>query len=305
MKGFVWFIAGALLATFLVRSARAHLGDRIYPIYEITDEMLMEIDVRDGSVEDWEEIVGEPSVTAANLSSLPTGGRSEPVEMYDPGDLDFRIWLGWNQSRHLIFFGFVGADNRYVNEYEGTVSITSEHDSIIFMVDGDHSGGRLYNDSSWTPEERDLNFNRTHQYYNAIAATPESRHIEYPRPAFDWILSPPYADSGGRVTGEGPAISVIEFFITSFDELVWSSPEESALSALFPGRIVGFDIVVYDHDARPGEYHGVFSLSGEFSLGMFADQFVDGILIGAGTGVPGDTALESGTWGRIKASFRE
>ncbi len=40
--------------------------------------------------EDWLEIVGEPSLTASDFFGL--------FGPYDPSEVDFRIWLAWNQG---------------------------------------------------------------------------------------------------------------------------------------------------------------------------------------------------------------
>ena len=48
-------------------AAHAHIGDEIYPFYELLDEDLARIDLTDGSVEDWLDVVGEPSLTASDF----------------------------------------------------------------------------------------------------------------------------------------------------------------------------------------------------------------------------------------------
>ena len=42
----------------------AHVGDEIYFFYELLDEDLHRIDLTDASVEDWLDVLGEPSLTA-------------------------------------------------------------------------------------------------------------------------------------------------------------------------------------------------------------------------------------------------
>ena len=49
---------GLLLS--LAMSAGAHVGDRVYPIAYLSDEMLERIDIKDGLVDEWEELIGEP-----------------------------------------------------------------------------------------------------------------------------------------------------------------------------------------------------------------------------------------------------
>ena len=84
------------LAGFL-SVANAQPPDRIYPIMQLTDRDVAEINVTDGSVEDWENIVGEPTLTPLDFAE-PYGGS------YDPSDMDFRIWLGWHDATDRIFF---------------------------------------------------------------------------------------------------------------------------------------------------------------------------------------------------------
>ena len=54
--------------------ASAHIGTRVFPFYELTDEMLERIDIHDGSVEEWYQ-VGEPSMT---LLDFKTGRSLDP-----------------------------------------------------------------------------------------------------------------------------------------------------------------------------------------------------------------------------------
>ena len=80
-----FFIAFPILLTAI--ALEAQWPDRLYPIRELTDEMRARIDLRDGSVEDWEEILGEPTLTPLDFDSpgVPLGirtfahGRQPPV----------------------------------------------------------------------------------------------------------------------------------------------------------------------------------------------------------------------------------
>ena len=72
-------------------SVDAHVGDRVYPVHELTDEMLAEIQLHDGSVEEWYELIGEPTLTLLDFSEIL--GAS-----LDPSDMDFRIWLAWHDD---------------------------------------------------------------------------------------------------------------------------------------------------------------------------------------------------------------
>ena len=58
----------ALSLAGLLSVANAQPADRIYPIMQLTDRDVAEIDVTDGSVEDWEYIVGEPTLTPLDFA---------------------------------------------------------------------------------------------------------------------------------------------------------------------------------------------------------------------------------------------
>ena len=49
-------------------STEAHLGDRVYPVTYLSDEMLERIDLKDGLVDEWYELVGEPSMTLLDFT---------------------------------------------------------------------------------------------------------------------------------------------------------------------------------------------------------------------------------------------
>ena len=89
----------ALLAFVLptLQPAQGHVGDRVYPVYQLTEEMVERIDVGDGSVDEWMEM--EPSLTLVDFGLIP---EISDITERDPADLDFRIWLGWV---HVTQFG--------------------------------------------------------------------------------------------------------------------------------------------------------------------------------------------------------
>ena len=89
----------------------AHIGDEIYPFYELLDEDLHRIDLTDGSVEDWVEVVGEPSLTASDFFWL--------FGSYDLSELDFRIWLAWHQGSGTLWVAMERFDDLYLNNYDG------------------------------------------------------------------------------------------------------------------------------------------------------------------------------------------
>jgi len=293
-----WVLAMGLSAVF-VGGAKAHVGDRIYYLWQLSDEDVAAIDLKDRSVEDWVDIVGEPTMTTVDFGN----------ENYDPSDLEFRIWLAWHEPTNRIY----GAVERYDDTYAPLTTrfnrvIAHWHDAAINLyIDGDHSGGDfiypwgdgMTEDEYWsntfqgaqqfTAKAEDLEgYPLVEMWYLAQATSSKE----------DWFIQAPYAEGGGGLFGETPTVSITEFFVTPFDFLVWNSPEESAVSDLQPGQTIGFGVQIFDTDKSFwASYWMGNGITGS------ADSFADGLLLGMGGVMPGDTAIQDVTWARIKASF--
>ena len=294
------------LVLALAISAGAHSGDRLFPIPELTGEMLEKIQLDDGSAEEWYDLVGEP---AMSLVDFRRGGA-----LPDPSDLDFRIWLAWHHDPARFYVACVATDDVYIEpDRLGSPQ-------LILAIDGDHSGGGSSLESFEVED-----FWGESQTYGAIARTADGQPALYghswsglsgayvvTNTVDSWMFFPPYGDVGGGVAGENPIIRVIELYVTPYDS--WqgsdSRPEEVMVSDLTAGEVLGFAILVGDSDD-------------EFSWGTVvpeavqtedpeldilshyrADVYLDGLLLPANPTDPQEgSAVESITWGRIKAAL--
>ena len=307
MQRLVWPKLVLSLAGFF-SVADAQEPDRLFPILQLTDRDVAEIDVTDGSVGDWEYIAGEPTLTPLDFAITTFGS-------YDPADMDFRIWLGWHDATDRIYFAMERVDDVYVNEFDREderMRIMSFHDSsVFFAVDGDHSGGEFFPPDSSL--ENMLPYEA--QKYQALGEVfdeglqvllfPRSYHVSP-----DWFNRPPFAHGGGAVFGESPIFSVTEFYVTPYDLFAWTDPGDSDLSDLFAGKIIGFNIEVYDLDSQPGHWETVHLLASRTNdedglLKMSADDLADGVLMTPDGSASEDSAVESVTWARIKAGLSE
>ena len=298
MKRFYGLVAMGLILG-LTSGASAHIGEQVFLLFEMADEDIGDLDFTDGTVEDWEDVVGDPQFVPTDLYQDPTVGDGA---QYDPADLDYRIWSGWNSTNGTIWFAMERIDNVYFGrEYDG--SSPWNYEAIEVMLDGDHTGGDYTGSANpdWTDEEKKLNNNRTAQQYIAVADDPTGRHVFYLGAGSEWVNDVPYADGGGVSVGDGPTVSIIEFYCTPFDDLIWNSPDDSVASPLFEGKIIGYQISTPDTDQAPGQDRAFHTISGQAATWRFAERFVDARLIGAG----GGTAVEENSWGRIKASLSE
>lgn len=299
MRNSLAAIAAAGLTVLAAGQVQAHIGDQVFLVFEITQEDLADIDLKDASLDDWKDVIGDPSLGAADFFADPTVGEGA---QYDPADLDYQIWLGWNEATNRLYCAVERFDNVYINEYAGGNAGLWRHDSFEFMIDGDHSGGsyNFNNLEDATDEEKQLNFNRQAQKYNGIYDTPDGKHVLYPG-AGEWANDLPFLDSGGGSVGDNPTVSVLEFYVTPFDDLIWNNQDDSKVSELFPGKVVGLQLAMPDFDTEPSAYRAYHTLSGQASTFRYAERFVDARLVGAG----GGTAVENAAWGRIKASFSD
>ena len=289
-----------MLAFVLAGSAHAHIGEKIYLIFEIPDADLEDIDLFDADISDWEDVVGDASLTPENFFADPTVGDGAS---YNPADMDYRLWLGWNETNNRLYLAAERIDDVYINEYGGGAPATVwQYDSVEFMVDGDHSGGQynFNNSETMTDEEKARNQNSQAQKWNAIFDAPDGRILGYPGRA-DWLNSPPLSDGGGGSIGEAPTTSILEIYVTPYDDIVFSDQAASVATDLEPGHIIGFQIAMPDFDEAPQQYRGYHTLSGQAATFRYAERFVDGQLVGAGDA----TAVEDRSWARIKASFSE
>ena len=299
------------LLVLLAARVFAHAGDEIYPFLELLDEDLERIDLTDGSVEDWYEVLGEPSLTATDFYWLNYH--------YDPSELDFRIWLAWHQDSNTIWIAMERFDDLYFNRYDGGgLSWMRLWDSsIAFLVDGDHTAGQysrpLGPDCKYCTPELILASNRQAQRWMAIAEAPDGDILDYDGFS-EWVDREPYAKAGSGVVGQSPATTVVEFMVTPFDDLIYDDEDASEVSQLHPGKTIGFTMTTNDNDAT--EYKDGLGPKIQLSLGpevlnlrVNASLFVDGLLVGAGEDPSSfdggeDSAVEPSSWARIKAALR-
>ena len=301
-------IAVVALVFLCVGTAQSHVGDVVYPIAELTDEMLAQVDVRDGLPDEWLGLIGEPTMTALDFRDQL--GSKQP----NPGDLDFRIWLGWHAMLNRIYVAIVLSDDIYENSHDyasDELDNMPEHDSVSLSVDGNHSGGGDFNDCfrSGCSDEQLLELDGQTQLFTAIAHTASGPTVDLPitrlrTSKLPWMLQPPFAEGGGSASGEAPNISVIEFYVTPFDQMVWHSAEESLPSDLVAGGVIGFGIVVHDNDRDfsedeywvPREMPASPDIPALVAIwSNMGDRFLDGLLIPIA-----DTGVSQASWGRIK-----
>ena len=182
-----WHAAlGVLL--WVPASAGAHVGDRLYPVSWLSEEMLAEVRM-DGRIDEWFELIGEPAMTTLDFRDII---KEVPA---DPASLDFRIWLAWHDDPARFYLTFVATDDVYENTHDYGVGSPSMSffDSIELAIDGDHSGGVGCNyrfrdcgevEDAWAEERGQT------QFYSAIARTPDGPILDDGATRFNTESSP-------------------------------------------------------------------------------------------------------------------
>jgi hypothetical protein len=265
---------------------------RAIVIHELTDGDIAALDLGDASIADWEAALGPPTLTATDFILRSEVGEGAP---YDPADLDFRIWLGWHDASGKIYGAIERVDDVYINDYPGGDPLALwQYDGMELEIDGDWSGGR-YGYFDWNcPEcgyrERLVQHNRQAQQFLVVPEAPDGVLLGYLGAAagVDWVTRPPYGDAGGGISGIGPTVSVTEFYLTPFDNLIRDKPVESTPSPLFAHKVVGIGISVPDFDQSSGAYHAYHQLVYDPDHNTNADDFVAAVL------VPDDAATPPG-----------
>ncbi len=131
--------------------------------------------------------------------------------------------------------------------------------------------------------------------------------VRYPG-AGEWPTKEPYAAAGGGGVGRSPATWVFEMKVTPFDALVYNDEGVSKASELYLGKVIGFDLQLWDADEEPPfvSSHGYLLTPLELPINLFSSHFVDGLLVGAGedpSRYDDVSAVEPSSWGRIKAAL--
>ncbi|MBT6145145.1 MAG: hypothetical protein HOH74_06935, partial [Gemmatimonadetes bacterium] len=182
-------------------------------IMELTDADLATLSLTDGSIADWEAL-GPADLTEADFVALSVGDGA-PIAA---ADLSYRIWTRWHASTDLLYVAMERVDDVHVGGGSGNLW---HYDGIELMVDGDHSGGDYSNsaNTSWDSDEQWLNTHRTAQQYIGAPDVSGTDHV-VSGAGIDVVSDPPYADGGGSTDGATPATSVVEFYVTPFDNLL-------------------------------------------------------------------------------------
>jgi hypothetical protein len=294
---------GLVLALIMVLagSAAAHMGNRIFQIWELPTADLP--DLHDDTLDDWEEDFPGLPLDYHDFTSIV-------VRAQEPDDLAFRVFLAWHNASQSLYIAVECLDNQLI----------SEGDLLGVRVDGDHSGGLFgYYGGEYAEEERKRFHQSQAQSYLIYEYSPEGIRLRHSGAAASWVTQPPWGDAGGFQIGEAPSHAVVELMITPWDDLNGAGPEQSRRSELKGGKIIGLNLLVNDIDEPAHGDPPSYEIKNWYELapldpndtthGGSASGFADAVLVPCKVGdcseAPGrTTAVRPDSWARIKASFR-
>lgn len=274
----------------LVGLSQAQLSEP-QAIFQFPDGLVPTID---GDLSDWDIV---PDAYWAKAEDMIV---EEGTGTFDPSDLNFKVAWGWNDTENKLYFACWIYDDHYMD--------SGEYWSIyVDPANTDLGPDAIYVTSPAEDKERWF-FARAQKYY-FLRPEKGSTMYSYNTTDPDWDCTPPYGDHAfqfleGGMDG-GPATLTAEMMITPWEDLNSAAGEtaeesipKSKIVDLTEGNIVGIEFSKKDSDPNEDAIY-----TAAFWKGYFADNAAmwgDWILAPI---EPGLVAVESNTWGQIKATF--
>jgi hypothetical protein len=256
----------------------------------------------DGDLSDW---AGMPELYTWTLATAPRKSDAIVAGEIAADDFDVIMYIGWSPSENMLMLGVdVTDDILYVPEE--SIGATWKEDNLQINLDPDHDGApwRPY-ETSEDPEEKDREDSEEGQQ---LFFTPDEQMVNVfiQRGAkiaedigLDWYFQEPYIHMGLKM-GSGGAYT-LEVGITLFDHLSREGVDASVLHTMQAGDIIGFGFYIKDADSADDSVGMAFHFGDPG--GGDATVLGDLMLMSLEDTGWGPTAVESSTWGKIKATF--
>ena len=298
----MFFLALALQIT--VGSAKPVLGHYpegvAYRAFQFPDHL---VPVIDGDLRDW-EVVGESyAILTGQFNDLI----SPEVEASDSDDFAARLMVGWNKAENRLYIAAqVRDDIHQIDRPAGSATVLFfQDDAMELFIDADHSGGRFANFAELSHEEQ-LRRNGTEASHFVLAGPPpdEDFFVNYSAAAWYALSDGPYTKAAVEFVGVlgGEGVTNYEVMLVPFDHIDINAVFQSEEHVLRENEILGFNVEFNDFDVHSELFDAKWSLSGQYNSNRFSDRFTDLILMPL-EGILQLTAVESSSWGRLKASL--
>ena len=259
------------------------------------------VPVIDGDLRDWEVVGDSYVISTGQFHDLIT-----EVEASDSDDLSVRLMVGWNKAVNRLYIAAqVRDDIHQIDRPAGSATVLWEDDAMELFIDADHSGGQFANFTELSPEEwRRRNGAEANHFVLAGPPPDEDFFVNYSAAAWYALPDGPYTGAAVEFVGvlEGEGVTNYEVMLVPFDLVDINAVFQSEEHFLEEGEILGFNVEFNDFDVHSDRYDAKWSLSGQYNSNRFSDRFTDLILMPL-EGTFQVTAVESSSWGRLKASL--
>ena len=244
----------------------------------------------DGKLDDWAWMPATVVYTPDEFSVQSSGIQEGRVSR---DDFDVLLYVGWSPDTQMLYHGLQVTDDAFLSLGEGTDQAYAE-DVFQWPVDPDHSGGPL------RPEGLDSRGGQ-----QIVYSPDENTFRLYGPQEMNWAYRDPWLFFGSSRDG---ASYTLEMAAALWDDLHPSGPEFSKRHRFEAGQIIGWTALIKDTDSQDDrEQVRMTPRDAAQSTDFYADLFMVSIEdteaeVDQGR-YPLPTAVESETWGRIKATF--
>ena len=297
----LFFLGLALQITVgLANPALGHYPEGVaYRAFQFPDHLVPAID---GDLTDWEVVGDSYTILTGQFHDLVA-----EAEASDLDDFAARLMVGWNKAENRLYIAAqVRDDIHQIDRPAGSATVLFfQDDAMELFIDADHSGGQFANFAELSHEEQ-LQRNGAEANHFVLAGPPPDKDFFVNYSAAAWYALPdgPYTGAAlefaGVLGGEG--VTNYEVMLVPFDRVDVNAVFQSEEHLLQEGEILGFNVEFNDFDVHSERYDAKWSLSGQYNSNRFSDRFTDLILMPL-EGTFQVTAVESISWGRLKASL--
>jgi hypothetical protein len=250
----------------------------------------------DGDLSDWAFMPDQYVYTSDFFATLSGGIWSDAEAAVPKDDWDIIIYgPAWIPSMNMVTFAAHIVDDLLYAPFEDLQEAWQE-EGMQFATDADHG-----HDPKEDSQEYQQNFFTPKQGGHVGLFGDEQLWWEFEEPYCFWgVTLPPDAGS--------PAGYDFEIAIALWDHLDPAGPEASTRHMMEAGQIIGFSIEAYDADGEadpvaPYEFPDVEFDWGNTAIG--GEVLANWELLSVEDSDMPETAVESSTWGAIKATFTE
>ena len=270
-----------------------------YRAFQFPDHLVPAID---GDLTDWEVVDGSYAILTGRFHDLVA-----KAEASDSDDFAVRLMVGWNKAENRLYIAAqVRDDIHQIDRPVGSATMAIfRDDAMELFIDADHSGGQFANFTELSHEEGlRRNGAEANHFILAGPSPDEDFFVNFSAAAWYALPDGPYTRAAVEFTGilGGEGVTNYEVMLVPFDRVDMNAVFQSEEHLLQEGEILGFNVEFNDLDVHSELFDAKWSLSGQYNSYRFADRFTDLLLMPL-EGTFQVTAVESRSWGRIKASL--